>query len=72
MQSVAQSWLVYKITGSVALGGAICIGGSILFGWNLPKLRGEAREIIVALLMTGGVPAAKASFQQPSLLSSEK
>jgi len=72
MQSVAQSWLVYKITGSVALGGIVCIGGSILFGWNLPKLRVEAREIIVSLQMTGGEPASKASFQQPPLASTAK
>jgi MFS family permease len=58
--------------GTVAFGGAVCIGGSLLFGWNLPKLRNEAREIIVALQMTGGEPAAKASFQQPSLASSGK
>jgi MFS family permease len=49
---------------TVAFGGAICIGGSILFGWRLPKLRVEARKIIVALQMTGGEPATKASFQE--------
>jgi MFS family permease len=54
---------------TVAIGGAICIAGSIFFGWKLPKLRDEARRIIVALQMTGGEPAAKASFQQPSITS---
>jgi len=57
---------------TVALGGVVCILGSIFFGWRLPKLRRDAREIIVALQMTGGEPASKASFQQPTLASSEK
>ncbi len=50
---------------TVALGGAACIVGSVLFGRQLPKLRHDARQIIVALQMTGGEPASKASFQQP-------
>lgn len=57
---------------TVALGGAVCIVGSIVFGLRLPKLRDEAREIIVALQMTGGEPASKASFQQPALVTSKK
>jgi MFS family permease len=57
---------------TVALGGAVCIVGSILFSLRLPKLRVEAREIIVALQMTGGTPASQASFQQPSLVTSKK
>ena len=57
---------------TVALGGVACIGGSIFFGWKLPKMRGEARKIIVALQMTGGEPASKASFQQPSIARSAK
>lgn len=51
---------------TVALGGAVCIVGAIIFGWRLPALRYEAKEIIVAMQMTGGEPASKASFQQPS------
>ncbi len=84
MQSVAQSWLVYSITGNVSLlgligfagqmpvfllttfGGAVCIVGSLFFGRKLPSFRDEARRIIVALQMTGGVPSAKASFQEPA------
>jgi MFS family permease len=50
---------------TIAFGGTVCIAGSIFFGWHLPKLRPEARRIIVALQMTGGEPATKASFQQP-------
>lgn len=57
---------------TVALGGAVCIVGSIIFSLRLPKLRVEAREIIVALQMTGGAPAAQASFQQPVLVTSKK
>jgi MFS family permease len=38
---------------TVALGGAACIVGSILFGWRLPSLRNQARELIVSLQMTG-------------------
>ena len=52
---------------TVALGGIICIIGSIFFSWRLPKLRPKGREMIVAMQMTAGVPASKASFQQPSL-----
>ncbi len=52
---------------TVALGGAVCIVGAVVFGWRLPVLRYEAAEIIVAMQMTGGEPASKASFQQPSL-----
>ena len=51
---------------TVALGGAVCIVGAVFFGRKLPSFRNEARRIIVALQMTGGVPSAKASFQQPS------
>jgi MFS family permease len=54
---------------TVALGGAVCIIGSILFSLRLPKLQTEGRKMIVAMQMTAGVPASKASFQQPSLTS---
>jgi MFS family permease len=57
---------------TVALGGVVCIVGSIIFNLRLPKLRVEAREIIVALQMTGGTPASQASFQQPVLVTSKK
>lgn len=87
MQSVAQSWLVYRLTGSVVLlgllgfasqipvfliapfGGAVCILGSLLFALRLPYLREEGRQMIVAMQMTAGVPASKASFQPPTLTS---
>jgi MFS family permease len=42
---------------TVMIGGAVCIAGSLVFGLRLPALRPEARQIIVALQMTGGDPA---------------
>ena len=54
---------------TVALGGAVCIFGSILFALRLPYLREEGRQMIVAMQMTAGVPASKASFQPPTLTS---
>jgi MFS family permease len=55
---------------TVALGGAVCIFGSIIFALRLPHLREEGRQMIVAMQMTAGVPASKASFQ-PQTLTSE-
>ena len=52
---------------TVAFGGAICIVGSVLFSSQLSSFRYEAKRIIVALEMTGGEPASKASFRQPIL-----
>ncbi len=51
---------------TVAFGGAVCIVGSLFFGRKLPSFRNEARRVIIALQMTGGVPSAKASFQEPA------
>jgi MFS family permease len=42
---------------TVAIGGAMCIVGAAVFGLRLSALRSEARQIIVALQMTGGDPA---------------
>ena len=52
---------------TVALGGAVCILGSLIFFLKLPILREEGRKMIIAMQMTAGVPAAKASFQPPTL-----
>ena len=54
---------------TVALGGAVCILGSLIFYLRLPYIREEGRRMIVAMQMTGGVPASKASFQTPTLTS---
>jgi MFS family permease len=42
---------------TVALGGLACIASGTLFAMNLPKIRGKARELILAQGMTAGVPA---------------
>jgi MFS family permease len=41
---------------TVALGGAVSIAAAGIFGLQLPALRQEARQMIVALEMAGGVP----------------
>lgn len=41
---------------TVALGGAVCMLGALVFGLRLPALRDEARQMIVAMQMTGGDP----------------
>jgi len=42
---------------TVALGGAICTAGGLVFGAGLPRLRGPARELIVAQQLAAGSPA---------------
>jgi MFS family permease len=42
---------------TVRIGGTVCVIGAGLFALALPKLRREARQIIVAQQMTGGSPA---------------
>src|SRR5262249_34640926 len=34
--------------GTVALGGVVCAIGALIFRWRLPRLRSEARQLIVA------------------------
>ncbi len=51
---------------TVALGGAWCIIGSILFSSRLHSFKHEAKRLIIALQMTGGEPASKATFQEPT------
>lgn len=53
---------------TVAIGGAICIVGSIVFGLRLPALRPQARQIIVALQMTGGNPADEATGETSAVV----
>jgi MFS family permease len=43
--------------GTVALGGAIAIVGAIIFARHLPKIRVEARQLILAQGMAAGEPA---------------
>ncbi len=42
---------------TVAMGGLACIAGAVLFGMHMPKLRSEARDLVLAQGMTGGSPA---------------
>lgn len=42
---------------TLALGGAIAILGALFFAYNLPKIRVQARELIIAQGMVGGEPA---------------
>jgi MFS family permease len=41
---------------TVALGGAVCILAASLFALRLPRLRGAARQLIIAQQMSGGSP----------------
>lgn len=42
---------------TVGIGAVACLGGAAIFGLRLPKLRVEARRLIVAQAMAGGEPA---------------
>jgi MFS family permease len=41
---------------TIAIGGVVCIAGAAVFGAGLPKLRIEARKLIVAQGLAGGDP----------------
>ncbi|MBV8074898.1 MAG: MFS transporter, partial [Planctomycetaceae bacterium] len=41
---------------TVASGGAACIAGALVFGWRLPRLRGEGIQLIVAQEALAGKP----------------
>jgi MFS family permease len=42
---------------TVAIGGLVCIAGAIVFGFHLPKIRAEGRELILTQMMSAGEPA---------------
>jgi MFS family permease len=42
---------------TVAIGGTVCIAGATVFGFHLPKIRAEGRELILAQMMSAGEPA---------------
>ena len=46
---------------TVAMGGLASIAGAVRFGMHLPKIRVEARRLIMAQQMTGGGPAEEMS-----------
>jgi len=41
---------------TVTMGAVACLGGAAIFGLRLPKIRGEARQLIIAQGMVGGEP----------------
>jgi hypothetical protein len=49
---------------TVAAGGAICAIGAIIFRWRLPRLRSQARQLIVALESSGGNPPDEATGER--------
>ncbi|MCA1816476.1 MAG: hypothetical protein LC746_08750 [Acidobacteria bacterium] len=51
-----------------AFGGAVCIVGALVFGLRLPVLRDEARQIIVALQMSGGAPPEETTGEAAPLV----
>jgi len=51
---------------TVAVGGVACIAGAAAFGMVLPKVRGEAREMVLAQGMVGGAPAEEMTRQSAS------
>ena len=42
---------------TVAMGGVACVGGAVWFGLNLPRIRLEARRLILAQAAAGGEPS---------------
>jgi len=42
---------------TLSMGAMACLGGAAIFGVRLPKIRGEARRLIIAQEMVGGEPA---------------
>lgn len=44
---------------TVSIGAVACVAGAILFGLYLPKVRVEARRLIVAQTVSGGEPAVE-------------
>ena len=46
---------------TVAIGGLASVAGAWWFGVQLPKIRGEARKLILAQAMAGGAPAEEMS-----------
>jgi MFS family permease len=49
----------YGAPGTVALGGLVCLVAAGIFSLRLPSLRNEARQLIVAQEMAGGVPSVE-------------
>ena len=54
-------WMAERIGApiTVAIGGVVCVAGATVFSLRLPKIRNQARELIVAQEMAGGDPPAE-------------
>jgi len=52
---------------TVAIGGVVCMAGAAVFGWHLPALRCETRQVIVALEAAGGEPAEEVTGEAGAL-----
>jgi len=46
---------------AVIIGAVACLAGATIFGLRLPKIRGEARRLIIAQGMVGGEPVQEMS-----------
>jgi MFS family permease len=51
---------------TVAAGGAVCVVGAVIFRWRLPRLRSQARRLIVAQESTGGNPSEEVTGERIS------
>jgi MFS family permease len=51
---------------TVAAGGAICALGAVVFRWRLPRLRSQARQLIVAIETMAGHPSQEATGDRVS------
>ena len=56
---------------TVAIGGAASVMGAIWFGLNLPKIRTEARRLIVAQSIAGGEPSEETAGCNACLVAKE-
>ena len=48
---------------AVSMGAVAALGGAAIFGLRLPKIRGEARRLIIAQQMVGGEPVQEMSAE---------
>jgi MFS family permease len=44
---------------TISIGAVACVGGAALFGLHLPKIRVEARQLIIAQALAGGEPSVE-------------
>ena len=54
----------WSASATVSMGAIAAVGAALIFGLRLPKLRVEARQLIVAQGMVGGEPAQLTTTQE--------